>query len=133
MPMAVRILDTNILILFWRQKRAKSRKSTLTENVARRWAKELIDLRRSNAIVSPVAIEFLGGSTNREELKLYRAFIGEFVIVDRGNVPADDWKEARQRAERVPANSRPRQLGDCLIVAIAKRLRLDVDSLDANV
>lgn len=35
----------------------------------------------------------------------------------------EDWKKARQIAERVPRNGKPRQLGDCLIRAIAARLK----------
>ena len=109
--MAARVLDTNILIVFWRQQRAKNSRQKPTEKDARRWANELIEIRRSNAIVSPVAIEFLSGSRNRDELKLYRAFIGEFEIVDGGVIPVPDWDEARRRAERVPADGRPTPVG----------------------
>lgn len=126
------VLDTSVSISFWRQQRAKNAKQKLTEKDARTWARKLIQL-QNDAIVSPVAIEFLSGSRNRDELRLFRAFIGEFNVIDRGAIPATDWEKARQQAERVPRDGRPRQLGDCLIRAIATRLHHEVFSLDAGI
>jgi hypothetical protein len=97
--MAGRILDSSVLISFWRQRRAKTKNQSPTEEDARHWAAELIELRRSNLIVSPVAVEFYCGSTNREEIRLYRAFLGEFHVVDSGAIPVADWEDARKRAE----------------------------------
>ena len=49
-----------------------------------------------------------------------------------GNVTTADWQEAIRIARRVPRNRKPRQLGDCLIRAIANRLRYKVETLDAD-
>jgi predicted nucleic acid-binding protein len=54
----------------------------------------------------------------------------EFRLADDGAVTMEDWEEARRLAVRVPRVGRPRQLGDCLIRAIANRLRLRVKTFD---
>jgi predicted nucleic acid-binding protein len=124
-----RILDTSVLIYHWRS-RAEAPLDRWSDNDARTWAEELIEFRGSDCIVTPVAIEFSAGATNRHESRLYRAYLEKFRIVDEGRVPKDDWIVAKRLAERIPRSGKPRQLGDCLIKAIATRLHYDVDTLD---
>jgi len=63
-------------------------------------------------------------------MKLARTFLGEFDIVDEGRILPDDWEVAKQIAQRVLRDRSPRQLGDCIIRAICKRLHLDVFTAD---
>lgn len=127
---ARRILDTNRLISYWN--RQHSRYGRPNRSAARTWAVELIDLEGTDAIVTPVRIEFLCHATTREILDLYETFLTEFAVIDEGDVIPDDWTEALRLARRIPRSGRPRQLGDCLIRAIAKRLRYDVMTNDAD-
>jgi predicted nucleic acid-binding protein len=124
-----RILDTSVLIRHWHS-RAKAPLERLTEADAEAGARELAQLRGTNCIVTPVYIEFVAGTASAHELQLARAYLSEFDIVDQGRILDEDWVEARHLAERVPRNRRPRQLGDCLIKAIAQRLNYDVDTFD---
>jgi hypothetical protein len=87
---------------------------------------------RTGSIVTPAYIEFVAGTTSAHELRLARAYLAEFEIVDKGRILDQDWIEARRYAERVPRNGKPRQLGDCVIKAIAKRLNYDVDTFDES-
>jgi predicted nucleic acid-binding protein len=83
-------------------------------------------------LVTPVVIEFLAGVRGRHELELADKFLSEFAVLDDGNVVPSDWQEARRLARRVPQDGTRRQLGDCLIRAIANRLRADVLTLDED-
>ena len=121
-----RVLDTCTLINHWRTKRRLWDRRPLTPRVAVKWARDLVRIQHTNAIVSPVYIEFVCGGTTKQEVELSRSFLDEFDIVDEGRILPEDWTEARRIAERVPRNARPRQLGDCLIRAICNRLHLDV-------
>jgi predicted nucleic acid-binding protein len=127
--MARRVLDTNILLSFW-WKRFKERPQERAEADARHWGRELIEAYQSNAILTPIAIELVMRSTNDVELKLRRAFLEAFDIVDQGRISREDWAAARRYAERIPPSGQHRQLGDCLILALAARLSLDVISAD---
>lgn len=107
---------------------------------AKQWAEELIRNKDTNAIVSPVEIEVLAGVRDAHDLELTEAFLSRFRVVDEGNVPQGDWDEAKRIAKRVVKYDREvprkhrhrerakhprtgaRQLGDCLITAIALRL-----------
>ena len=82
--------------------------------------------------MTPVRIEFLCHATTREILDVYEAFLAEFDVIDEGEVVPEDWSEAVRLARRIPRSGRPRQLGDCLIRAIAKRLRYDVMTNDMD-
>jgi predicted nucleic acid-binding protein len=126
-----KILESNYLIDNWR-KHCKGGGSDNTIEDARIWARTLIQIRKSNFIVTPVAVEFLVGVRSSHELKLALSYLGEFYVVDRGNIPKADWDEARRIAQRVPHDRRPRDLGDCLIKAIAVRMRYDVDTQDTG-
>lgn len=84
----------------------------------------------TDAIVTPIRIEFVAGTRTAHELRLARAYLANFRAIDGGRILAEDWIEAHRIAERVPRDGKPRQLGDCLIAAIAKRLRYDVEAKD---
>jgi predicted nucleic acid-binding protein len=96
----------------------------------RAWAGKLIDLHGSCRIPTPVYIEMVAGVTNADELKITQAYLDPFEIVDEGNLPKEDWKEAKFMAQRVSPKGGKRQLGDCLVRAIAKRLHCEVLTLD---
>ena len=124
-----RILDTSILIRKWRVSRSASSRPPMVGDVER-WADEIVEFERTHWIVTPVEIEFLAGVMSREELVLARAFLDRFELLDGGEVFSEDWDGARQLACRVPRQPRPRQLGDCLIRAIADRFGADVTTSD---
>jgi predicted nucleic acid-binding protein len=125
------ILDTSVLISYW-HKRRSAKQAEPTPDDVRRWGRELIRLRRTDAIVTPVRLEFFAGAHSRDELDLFKAFLEPFQVVDDGQVTPEDWDRAFKYAERVPKDGKPRQLGDCLIRALAERLRRTVISLDQS-
>ena len=127
--MLKRILDTSVLVKHWRLRRGEA-SGTVTPADVGTWARELISAWGTDAIVTPVQVEFVAGTTSARELQLARAFIEEFQVVDGGKVLNIDWQETLRIASRVPRDGRRRQLGDCLIRAIAKRLNHDVRSHD---
>jgi predicted nucleic acid-binding protein len=86
----------------------------------------MIELEGTRAIVTPVRIEFICGAQSSTELELYEFFLEAFDVIDEGRILQDDWKEALRIARRVPRSGRKRQLGDCLIAAIARRLNWEV-------
>lgn len=123
-----RALGTNKLIEGWRRGRARAGRGVrpraiqdCTLEEVEGWADEVIVLHRTKAIVSPVALEFLCGTTGQRELELSRASLGRFEVIDGGHVTDEDWEEARRFAQSV-RDGRPRDLGDCLNLAITKRL-----------
>jgi len=128
--MARRILDTNVLIGHWRRCRAQTNHPTADN--AERWGEELVRLYNSNLIVTPVRLEFLAGTRSAEELQLADAYLLQFFLADEGRIAEEDWKGAERLSRRVPRDGSPRHLGDCLIRAIANRLRLEVFSLDSS-
>ena len=129
--MTRKVFDTNVLISFWRRKRAETT-IELTAIIVTAWAAELISLYDTNRIVTPVEIEFIAGATSAQDLKLYRAFLDQFVAIDGESIPSIDWQRARQLAMRVPRDGRPRHLPDCVIRAIADRLKHDVITADGG-
>lgn len=128
--MAKCVLDTNVLIDHWRRCRGKRPIAEFTVRSVVDWAGELIELRGTDAIVTPIWIEFIARGRGEHEINLSLAFLGEFEIVDEGKITDEDWQEAARLAKRVPRSGKPRQLGDCLIRAICKRLRLEVWGYD---
>lgn len=129
--MKKQVLDTSILIAHWHTCRTAAR-GMITPAVVRWWAESLIRLRETDAIVTPVYVEMLAGVTSAEECRLTRAFLEKFHRIDGGRIPEEDWAEAIRLAQRVPRNAKPRQLGDCLIRAIADRLNYAVFTLDSS-
>lgn len=85
---------------------------------------------QNDAILTPIYIEFIAGTRSSNELDLARAFLGEFDRIDKGEITSQDWREAERYASRVPEDGHARGLVDCLIKAIAKRLRMDIDTSD---
>ena len=73
--------------------------------------------------MTPVYIEFIAGARSAVELELSRAYLAGLEVVDAGRILKEDWEKARKLAERIPRNGKLRQLGDCLIRAIAARLK----------
>ena len=104
----------------------------MTEETLRNWGIELIEMHATNWICTPVAIEVLAGTRNQRELALHRAYLSAFAIIDDGRIPPADWQKARQLAQRVPddRHAKARDLGDCLIRAIAERLHCEVLASD---
>jgi predicted nucleic acid-binding protein len=129
--MPKRVLDTNILLDFWndRVRRCNGRFQPID---ARRWAKDLISLHDSNAILTPIYIEVIAGVLNPNESAGWEAFLREFNCVDEQRLLSEDWKLAIQFAKRIPRKTRPRKLGDCLIRALCKRLRYEIVSKDKD-
>lgn len=123
-----RILDTQFLIAHWLGCRRQTEDASV--EVAERWAADLVATYSTDAIVTPVCIEFVAGAQNREELDLKRAYLARLRVVDKGTILDRDWVEGRRLAERVPVDGKPRQLGDGLIKAIANRLAYEVFSHD---
>ena len=116
------IFDTNKLIKQWR--RSKKRPiAEYTRPDVEAWAKELIGIYQTNYILTPVYLEFVGGFCQRNELEMGKAFLSHFAVRDEGKITPEDWAEARRLAERIPRESRPRGAIDCLIKALAIRLR----------
>ncbi|MFO0964694.1 MAG: hypothetical protein U0793_03780 [Gemmataceae bacterium] len=128
-PMSRRVLDTGAHF-FWARYTGKDALSLLGRRVE--WAKELIDLRNSNTIVTPVLVEFLCGARTNTERELFRAFLAPFQILDNREVAPDDWDCTQKYAERIPRDGKPRELGDCLIKALAEKYRRSVDSLETR-
>ena len=124
----LRILDTNVLIGHLRLLPSTQRKP----NQVKKWALELIETYNTNLIGSPVRIEFLAGSNNPDELKLFLAYIEQFEVVDDRQIPRQDWVEAERLAKRIRRGGRRRKLGDCLLQAIALRLNCDIVTADSD-
>ncbi|MFO0891686.1 MAG: PIN domain-containing protein [Isosphaeraceae bacterium] len=125
----LRVLDTNRLINHW----CRSCKGSLTRysrDDAAKWARRLISLEGTSAVFTPVVIEFLCGARDGHELELYRAYLEQFEVVDRGVVTQADLLDAQRRASWVRGDGMPRDFGDCLIAAIASRLGYEIRTND---
>ena len=125
--MAKRIFDTSYLIGHWRIF-PKATKRT-TDNM-RAWSEKLIDQYGTRQIVTPVYIEMVAGVTSSDELRLTQAYLDPFEIIDEGKIPKRDWDEAKVMSQRVAPKGGKRQLGDCLVRAIAKRFNCEVLTSD---
>jgi predicted nucleic acid-binding protein len=123
------VLDTNILIRHWRRNYVRPRKNHRAKD-ARRWGRELIRAEGTNAIVTPVYIEMIAGASTEQEARLTLAFLQPFRCVDEQDIPPGDWGNAVRLAAR--ARGRTRDLGDCLIRAIANRLHYEVRTDDTG-
>ena len=134
--MPKRIHDTNILIDHFKRLNPLSDKGPAD---AEAWARILIKDKGTDAIVSPIAVEVLAGVRDSHELTLTEAYLAVFNLIDGGVTRVDHWEEAKRIAKRVlkydreiprAKRQRPRQdkpktgsrdLGDCLITAIANQ------------
>ena len=126
--MAKRILDTNVLLNHWH--RFDKRKQR-TPDALKIHAGELIEFEGTNLILSPVLIEILVGVRTSQELELYQAYLEPFEVLDKGDIPRQDWDEAKRLAQWIRIG-RERKLGDCLIEAIARRLNADIVTGDRD-
>jgi predicted nucleic acid-binding protein len=125
--MSIRILDTEMLISHYnRMTKSKSL------DAVKAHARQLIKLQETNWILSPIRIEFLCGARDSNEFKLYSAYLEPFEVLDKQNIPSQDWSEAERRAQWVKESGRRRKLGDCLIQAIAQRLHAEVVTRDQD-
>ena len=127
--MARKIFDTSALIQHWHDCGGRSSAGKTPEDAAD-WARRLIAVHDTDAIVTPVFVEFVAGVTHSAELELARSFLKQFRLLDEGRITPEDWDETRRLAQRIPTNGKPRQLGDCLIAAIGKRLHYEVIRFD---
>ncbi|MDB5330059.1 MAG: hypothetical protein JWP03_1210 [Phycisphaerales bacterium] len=123
--MAKRALDTNILINHWLRVSKGCRPREIDARQAGRWGRELMELQRAGAILTPIYIEYVCGQGSAHEVNLARTYLKPFEIADEGHILPKDWENARKIAERVPRDGLRRQLGDCLIRAICVRLNLE--------
>jgi predicted nucleic acid-binding protein len=96
------------------------------------WARKLIELYESDAIVTPVYVEMIAGVSNQRELQLTVTFLKEFRCIDEKRIPKQDWHEAIRLAQRIPRTGSSRQLGDRLIHAICKRLNHQIATHDTR-
>lgn len=127
-----RVLDSNVLIRFWRRQQRRTGVATPDETTAKEWAAALKRSYGPIAILSVVYLEFLGGSARRAETTAYRAFLDEFEVADGWSIDDRDLESARRLAARVPSDRRPRGAMDCLISATASRLRMEVITADGG-
>jgi len=100
------ILDTSKLINHWRRRRSRLLAPPTKESIAT-WAGELIDLYETDAIVTPVALEFLAGFTTQSELRGAEVFLNCFSCVDALDIREPDWQKARQIVRRIPRDCKP--------------------------
>ena len=128
--MTRRVLDTSVLIRYWNQRRTRVAGASIADSET--WAGNLIDLYRTRAILSPIYLEFICGLNRRPELEAGKRFLEQFEVIDGWRIQPEDLQEAKRIAQRVPRTGKPRQLGDCLIRAMATRLRHDVVSVDQS-
>ena len=126
--MAKRILDTNVLLNHWHR---FDKRKPRTPGDFKAHAEELIEFEGTNLILSPVLIEILVGARTSRELEFYKAYLEPFEVLDKGNIPRQDWDAAKRIAQWI-RTGRQRKLGDCLIEAIARRLNADIVSSDPD-
>ncbi len=101
------VLDTTILIAQWRRRRLARPLTELDEAEVHRWARQLIEIERSDATVTPVLLEFLCGVSDKREMILARAFLKPFHAIDDRRMLKRDWQEAQRLAEECPPTEGP--------------------------
>ena len=120
--MPINALDTSELSAHFDRYKAKLHR--YTEEDAKQWAEGLIKFRETDVIVTPVFIELIAAAQNAHQLKMYRAYLSKFRRFDKGRILPTDWEQAANLAARIPRDGKPRQLGDCLLLALEKRFNL---------
>jgi predicted nucleic acid-binding protein len=121
--MSKQTFDTNILINHFNRHRPLDGKS---EKDAESWVQILTQDHDTKLILSPVEVEFLCGVVDEHEMRLREAFLRRFEVADDHRTLPEDWKEARRFAKHPGYQPRSRDLGDCLLLAIADRLNLRI-------
>jgi predicted nucleic acid-binding protein len=126
-----RVLDTCILFDIWHGRspsKIRVRSDKTASTAALTWLKKY----PNDAIVTPVRLEFLGGTKDKDELRLADLFLAEFEVLDEGRVLVEDWREAERFARRIREKGRSRGAIDCLILAICERLNADLYTHDTG-
>ena len=131
--MASKTLDTNLLIDFWYLSLGKRKVTDVSREEVDGWSGRLRLQQGFDGIVTPVRIEFLCGVTSSDEEALATRYLNGFDLLDGGDVRPEDWQDAERIARRVPRDGRRRQLGDCLILAVCKRLRVKLLTKDTGI
>ena len=129
--MTKKVFDTSKLVAYWRKRYAEESRP-LTVEIVVAWADSIISMYDTDCIVTPVEIEFICGAATSSELNLYNSFLSRFRMIDEGSILPLDWSRALELARRIPQDGRRRQMGDCLIRAIADRLKHDVLTSDTG-
>lgn len=132
--MRPRVIDSNILLALWHGRfpsptKVKVRTKPTAQLVAGAWLK----LNPGDGGLTPIRLELVGGSLDRDAVRLTDYFLDLFPLFDDGDVRREDWDAAARLARRVPFEPRPRGAMDCLIRAICQRLRLDLETQDTGV
>src|ERR1017187_2949364 len=101
------LLDTSVLVRHWRGCRTGKKSAEIKEGDAELWARRLIEIEDTNAIATPVLLEYLCGVRDQLELGLARAYLKPFRSVDKGKTLVADWRGAQRLAQRGPQNRQP--------------------------
>lgn len=123
-----RVLDTNVLVTLWHSSAGRVQSERAADDVAQAW----LVAHPRDGVVTPVRLEFLGGTRSRDELRIAEYFLGLFDLLDGGRVLVEDWQVAERYAKRVPFEPRPRGAIDCLILAICVRLNASLFTFDSG-
>lgn len=131
--MPKRVLDTSKLLNHWKRYRPAS--GVRTTQGAEDWARRLIEIEQTDAIVTPVELELLAGDLNQGDRALTTAYLKPFRVIDEGRILSQDWRETRRLVQRIWPQPSPRRRGlvDCLIRAIASRLNHDLVTDDRGI
>lgn len=132
--MTSQVMDTNKLLAFWRGNlpRPGGFGGVHSTREAVEAAGRVFEVYPNAVLVTPARLEFLGGTRDRDELAWADAFLGEFELLDAGDVIPQDWAEAERLARRVRHGGRSRGALDCVIVAACNRLHADLHSDDTG-
>jgi predicted nucleic acid-binding protein len=129
--MATRILDTCIHIRHWKQCERHLKQPAQISDMEQ-WAELLIRMYDTSVTLTPIRLELIAGTKSSDELQRIEKYLSYFQNADEGIILRQDWQEAERIARRVPRDGKPRQLGDCLIAAIARRLKYAIETFDEN-
>jgi hypothetical protein len=127
--MARRVIDHNVVLGLWHG-RGPNRKPVRSEETARQAVREWLRQHPEDGLVTPVRLEFLAGTKDREEQRLGDLFLDGFPLFDGGRVLVEDWIAAERFARRIRGTGRARGVVDCLILALCERLHADLYTLD---